>query len=255
MANSREDRDVSVQSVARVLDLLFMVSEAEEPAQPGRLASEVGLPRSTVYRLLGSLTDYGLIAKNKQGFLVTPKFVRLSTVGGRALRITDIAEPYMEDLVGRTGESCGLHLRLGSVRRCIAEVEGTNPIRWVLGVGFTASVLRGAAGHVLMSRSDHADLQELAAEASDDEEERARILTANRQAVEHVRKTNWSLSQGEAVPDAASLAAPIETSSRVVAAINLAAPAARSDDLLGHKELLVEAASEISNAWTLATTE
>lgn len=246
----------AVQSVHRALDLLFMIAASDRPLSPSQIAAELALPRSTVYRLADTLVSRGLIARKATGLVPTPKLFLLTSGGRTTLRLKDVAEPRLMHLVEITGETAGLHVRLGSLRRCVLEVEGYHGIRWARGVGFTAPLWSGAVGHVLMAGLAPREAEQIMAKADFQPRASNSIVDAAhlRRKLEAARAQGWSYSISETVEGAAAVAAPIRLNERTVASINLYAPADRAKELRGWVPQLVQAADEASAEWTRSTT-
>lgn len=241
-----------VQSVVRALDFLFLLAESDQPLNASAAAVRLRLPRPTVYRLAETLGDLGLVARVDAGFITTPKLLLLASGSRSTLQLQDVAHPYLQSLVSATGETAGLHVLKGDLRRCIDEVEGHHGIRWSRGVGFTAPAWSGAVGHVLLAGMTNEQLQpffdriefEQLASGS------IRSLRVLKRRIVEARERGWSASHSETVQGAAAIAASVQEQSRTVAAINLYAPADREEALHGWIPVLIETAKKLSDEWT-----
>ena len=153
-----------MQSVDRALDVLFLLAQSEEPLSAADIARELALYRPTVYRILETLGEKGIVAKVGEGFGVTEKLARV-TAGAIGVGLPDVVSPHLQTLVALTDETSGLHVRVGDMRRCVAEVEGHHGIRWARGVGFTAPVWSGAVGHVILADLSDDQIAEIVSRA------------------------------------------------------------------------------------------
>lgn len=241
----------SVQSLVRGLDILFLVAERNEPITPAELAKQLGLPRPTIYRLVDTLAQRGLLARNGGGLVPTPRLLMLGGTNRVTLSLQSVVQPHLQRLLAAVGETAGLHVRVGDHRRCIEEIEGHHGIRWARGVGFTAPVWSGAVGYVLLAglpepaREDlyrRLELVPLASNAPQSLDElRDRVATA--------REQGWSASCSETVEGAAATAAPVYDERGTVAVMSLYAPADRFDVLQAHVANLRAAANDASSDW------
>lgn len=240
-----------MQSVNRALDVLFLIAGCDQPVLPVTISVDLDLPRPTVYRILETLSKRGIIARVDRGFVSTPKLAAL-TLSDNMLQLADMVSPYLHRLVAATGETSGLHVRIGDTRRCVAEVEGYHGIRWARGVGFTAPVWSGAVGHVLLAGMGRDPFDELA-ERIDFRPlatNTVRNVEALRQRVEQTRIRGWGASTSETVEGASAIAAPVSDElGAAVGVLSLYAPADRFKDIQDLAPRLLAVAKEASDEW------
>lgn len=255
-----EDEGLTEQSgemkvVGRALRVLFSIAQADRPLAFSHLARELGTPRPTVYRLVAALESYGLVTRVDGGVAATPRLFLLTSGGKGVARLASVAEPYLGQLAERAGDTAGMQVRVGSLRRCLLEIEGTRGIRWSHGVGYTAPLSAGAMGHVLMSGMSDEELDELLAEqaigqrGSGSPKDPAEL----RSRVQFARENGWSLSTSEVEEGATAIAAPVRAHGRVVAGINLYAPVTRTKELREAVPMLLDAAQAIGQEWQRLT--
>ncbi|MDX1692002.1 MAG: IclR family transcriptional regulator [Acidimicrobiia bacterium] len=247
-----------MQSVDRALDVLFLLAQSSAHWPASAIARELDLPRPTVYRILDTLGGKGIVAKGPDGFGVTEKLARI-TSGPAAIGLSDLVQDHLQSLVGTTGETSGLHVRFGDLRRCVAEVEGHHDIRWARGVGFTAPIWSGAVGYVFLADLDEGELDDLVSsiEFAPLASNTARTADELLDRVHAARARGWSLSQSETVEGACAAAAPVtDHRGRTVAVLSLYAPAVRFEAVQDHVSDLVSTAEKASAdlAGTTSTT-
>ena len=83
------------QTLGRGLDVLELVATSPEGLTPAQVAAELGLSRTIVYRLIGTLVDHRLLRRGPDGVL---------TAGLGTLRLTQNITPTLRD---------GAQVRLG----------------------------------------------------------------------------------------------------------------------------------------------
>jgi DNA-binding IclR family transcriptional regulator len=245
-----------VQSVHRALDVLFSIAGKDRPQAAVAIAQELDLPRPTVYRILNTMIERGIVARVGEGFRVTPKLVQMVGGSRNTLRLAETAGPFLQRLVDRTNEAAGLHVRIGMLRRCVAEVEGLHGIRWARGVGYTAPLWQGAIGHVLLAGLSSRELSALLPEITFEASASGSVMTIPEleERIDAARRRGWSSSISEAVEGAAAVAAPIvDGRGTLIAALGLFAPAARVDAICEHVPDLMEVARELSDEWAQVT--
>lgn len=109
-----------ILSVAKAMEVLQILSQAESPLSLKELATRCGYPKSTVFGLLTTMRAYDVAAQTPDGKYTLG--LRLFEYGRQVERSWDIslvARPYMEHLCQRTGASVMLSV-----------CEGGSVIRW-----------------------------------------------------------------------------------------------------------------------------
>lgn len=243
-----------IQSVTRACDVLFAIAGSEQPLTVASLSRSLDLPRPTIHRILHTLVASGVAARVDSGkaYISTPKLALATAARGHTATLADLADPYLHRLVALSEETASLHVRIGDLRVCVAEIEGSRGIRWVRGPGWSAPVWSGAVGRLLVARLPEAELAEilsrlplhaLASNTVVDEPKLQELL-------ETVRADGWSSSQSETVDGAAATAAPITgTNGRTIGALSLYASADRLPHMVSLVEDLRRAADELSRDW------
>lgn len=249
------DQSGEIKVVTRALGVLFSIAQADRPVAISHLAQELGTPRPTVYRLVAALESYGLVTRINGGVAATPRLFLLTSGGKGVARLASVAEPYLGQLVEGAGDTAGMQVRVGSLRRCVLEVEGLRGIRWSHGVGYTAPLLAGAMGHVLLSGMNDAELEELMAKQTVGQlgSGSPKDPTELRSRVQFARENGWSLSTSEVEDGASAIAAPVRVHGRIIAGINLYAPVTRTKELQEAVPKLLNAAQSIAQEWQRLT--
>ena len=254
MSKIGDGDDGLVQSVTRALDVLFAVASASEPQLVGELSRSLGLPRPTVHRILNTLVASGVLARidSTKTYVVTPKLALVTASNAETANLADMITPFLHRLVAISEETASLHVRVGDLRVCISEVEGSRGIRWARGPGWSAPIWSGAVGRILMAEFseqeyrdvlDRSELRAIARKTVVDEVELHDL-------VESARVQGWCATESETVDGASATAAPIvDAGGKTIAALSLYAAADRLPHILLLVPELTKAASDASDAW------
>lgn len=218
-----------VRSVQRAVDLLTLF-DAEHPSRSVReLVDATGLPKTTVVRLVHTLEQCGLLWSRGDGHLVPGTgLLRWAELATRTWRLPEEALRRLAELSEASGgETASVYVRQQNTRVCIARHEGTRTLRHVIRVGAELPLWSGAASHVLLSRSDRADIAAVASRAPGDEAWEERLHEHARKAAED----GMAVSHGEREPGVSGVAAPVYAASgRLTAAVALGGPTTRFTD-------------------------
>lgn len=238
------------QVIVRALRVLFHIAGADRPVSHAEIASRLGIPRSSVYRLVATLEGEGLVMATDRGLVPTPRFFFQSSGGQSTATLAQVAERWVADLAHVTGETAGLQVQVGPYRRCVASVEGSGGIRWAHGVGYTAPVWAGANGHVLLAGLPESECHDLLASIEFERLAPGTVVDADavNERVAQARANGWSMSIEEVEAGAAAIAVPVPRLSRPVA-LSLYAPTSRIEHLRNSLPELQRVANEISAEW------
>lgn len=99
-----------MQSVVHALDILDYLASSRGEAGVTELAQSLGTHKSTVSRLLATLSARGYVSRNPQSgkFSLGMHLVELSRIKLDQIDLRQLARPFLEDLVSSTGETAHL---------------------------------------------------------------------------------------------------------------------------------------------------
>lgn len=141
------------RSISRVLDL-FEIVLGERTCNLTAAAAASDLTPTTALRYLRALEARGYIDRDPSGdFSAGPTILRIaaSLRGGTVLdRLASIAQPHLDLLSERTGESAYLAVSDGRIGTYIATAESPRAIRHVGWVGQDVDLERSALGAALV---------------------------------------------------------------------------------------------------------
>lgn len=226
------------------LDRGLAVIRAFGPEQPrltlSDVARETGLSRASARRFLHTLVELGYVGTDGAAFHLRPRLLELGYAYLSTLGLPEVARAHLRTLSDATGESSSLAVLDELDIVYVARVAVSRIMSAAIGVGTRLPAFATSMGRVLT------------AFASDEERERfiqraqlsaltPRTITdrgALRAELDRVREQGWALVDQELEEGLRSIAAPVrDASGRVVAAVNVAAPA-RRDLESGRSEFL-----------------
>ena len=218
----------SVQSLDRAFALLEAV--AERPAGVTALASRVGLPKSTVARLLHTLARLGAVERGEGArWQVGPALARLASPASAEQQLVALARPHLVELVRVVGEDAGLGLPDGYLVHYVDQVESENAVQVRNWTGTRAPLHTAPSGLVMLAEwpEDALDaylgreLEHLTPNTETDPR-------ALRRRLVQARELGYAWGREEFVEGISSVAAPVRDSrGKVVAAIHSHGPAYR----------------------------
>ncbi len=221
-----DSRD-GVRSVHRALSLLTMFDE-EHPARTARELVEIAeLPKTTVLRLIQTLEQSGYLYTRPDGRIcLGPRLIRLSRAVDLVWRLPIAVDATMERLCERSRETVNLYVLEGHWRVCAAQKQGPQTIRYVIPVGMQLPLWGGAASKVLLAEASAELIAEVMERGGKDASYRAKL----QHELQRVRQAGFATSHGERERGSSSVAAPIRTGGRTVAALAISGPTMRFTD-------------------------
>jgi len=221
-----EDRKLTVRAVERALDILLCFTKDSDLGLT-EIASQIGLHKSTVHRLLATLEDKGFLLRNE----ATEKYslgIRMWELSTRLPSFDEPAAlllPAMERLRDRLGETVSLYLRDDLERVRIQAVQSRQAIRRVAQIGARLPLFVGASSKVLAAYAP-AEVQNKLLEDPDWPETVDRDLYLKQ--LKEISLRGYATSFEEREPGAAAVAVPVfGRSGSMVAALSLSGPVSR----------------------------
>jgi DNA-binding IclR family transcriptional regulator len=142
-------------TVARAVAVLRAVAESGDGTQIKRISAELGLPASTVHRLLDLLMREGMVERDEEAptYRTGREFLRLSSVVASRHPLQAIAAPLLEQAVAALNETAYLCLYLPREHRLTfaAHVESTHPLGYRVRSHEPQTLLTGASGRSILA--------------------------------------------------------------------------------------------------------
>lgn len=225
-------RDPTVQSVERAIAILRAFSREKPERGVSELSRELGVHKSTVYRLLATLERYGLVARNPETerYRLGLELLILAAQVAEHMNLREIARPHLRELSERCQETVNLAiLHEGQVM----DVEQfAPPVRSVKNIGWVGRRMPAhctAAGKVLLAHLPPKKLERFL--QSRLERLTPRTMTDPdrlREELARVRERGYAIAEEELEDGLNAVAAPIyDHAGAVNAAVSLAGPAFR----------------------------
>lgn len=105
-------------TIGKALDVLDMVASHGGPVRFTDLLANAGYPKATLYRLLQTLTNQGMLSYDEGPgtYALGVRLVRLAHAAWAQSSLAPIARPYLDELAAKTGETIHLaQMDLGQV--------------------------------------------------------------------------------------------------------------------------------------------
>lgn len=219
-----------VQSLDRGLAVIRCFSSEHPSLTLSEVAERTGLTRAAARRFLLTLQELGYVGSSGRRFSLRPRVLALGYAYLSSFSVSQIAQPHLEDLAEELHESCSVSVLDGDDLVYVARASANRIMTIALTVGTRLPPYPTSMGRVLLAHLPGDDLdaylsrttlRKLTNHTITSEEELRRVLAT-------VRARGWAAVDQELEAGVRSIAVPIrDSSSKVVAAINASAHAAR----------------------------
>ena len=147
-------------TVGKALDILDMVALHGRPVRFTELLAEGRFPKATLYRLLQTLTNQGMLAYDpeRQSYAPGMRLVRLAHSAWRQSSLAPVARPYLDELAADVGETVHLaQLDTGQVLY-VDKRNARQPVEMFSQAGKVGPAYCTGVGKAMLAFLDEADL-------------------------------------------------------------------------------------------------
>ncbi len=231
-----------VKSAERAIRILEIVAQSSGGLTHTEICSALNIHSGSLTPLLSTLSNLGYVSLNTltKRYVLTAGILSLSRRYQEGLDIVRLGEPFLAQLVEKTGEAAAMTLQNGDRSTVVAKVKSPLPLSPSLNLGDSAPLYAGASGRIYLAfRSD----EEIERYLSSVELKPITPSTPTRpdrirEELRAIREGALSYSREHMFNGITAIAAPIrDFSGEVVATFIISAPTAR---LGGEKEKRIE---------------
>lgn len=214
------------QSVARALQVLIHLGSG--PATLDELAASAGVHKTTVMRLLRTLSDERFTFRDHSNrYHLGSRIFELAARGADQREIRDLASSHLVAFNRKFGRTTHLAAMEGGDIVYIDKLESHDLIRMFSRIGLRANLNSTAVAKVILADLPDPELRSIVA-TMDFARRTANTITTPDQylsEIESVRARGWAQDREENEPSINCLAAPVRgASGRVAAAVSVSVP-------------------------------
>jgi DNA-binding IclR family transcriptional regulator len=218
-----------VQSIERAF--LVLGALADGPVGVTEVAGHVGLPKSTVARLLAALETEGACEQlpGETRYRLGPRMAELASGLHDARGLVAMAHPALVDLAAETGEAAGLSVPDGRTVHYVDQVDSPNPVQVRDWTGSRIPMHAVSSGQVFLAYLPPPALARFLAEPLESFTPTTLLdAAALLERLRHIRRDGYAWVREEFATGIASVAAPIAgANGEIVAAVHLHGPTYR----------------------------
>ncbi|HEX6989704.1 MAG TPA: IclR family transcriptional regulator [Bacillota bacterium] len=225
--------DGGLKTLERALELLErFAGDPERDWSLTELADQAGLHKTTMLRLVKTLTRRGYLVRDEDSrrYRLGPMALVIGSAAAAGMSLRRVAVPVLRRLTEETGETCMINVRWGLEAVCIERVDGRNPVRVTYEMGRRGPLHAGSSGKTLLAFLPPHELAALLPQLPLDRYTDQTIT--DRQALaaelEAIRRRGYCTSRGELDPGVCAVGAPIwDHEGRLAAGLTVVGPCHR----------------------------
>ncbi len=240
-----------VQSVDRALSILEVLARDGE-AGVTDIATDLGVHKSTAFRLLATLEAHRLVEQDGERgrYRLGVGNLRLAGATTARLDLVQEARPVCRQLAADTGETVNITVRAETSALYLDQVAGSSALQSHNWVGQHIPLHATSNGKVLLSELDEAQRRKAVRELPRYTDQTVTSMAKLSAELEHVREQGYAVAVDELETGLTAVAAPIRNAhGDVIASISVSGPSFRlaGDKLDRAIPALLAAALEVSH--------
>lgn len=243
----------AVQSIDRVLNLLELIAKHDKGITLSELCEKIGLHKSTVHRLVGSLIDNGYVYQTEDlKYLITYKLYELGVRTFVNISILDAARESLVNLSNQVGEVVHLVVRnMNEIIYIDKENSGRNSSIMGSSIGSSAPMYCTSVGKAMLFDASDYELENIWNTSIIVKKTDKTIVNLElfKKELAESKKKGYAIDDEENELGIRCFGAPIYNyRNNIIAAISLSGPISRLSKEDGEKYYipLLKAAKEIS---------
>ena len=226
-----ESARYAIESVTNAARILLMLRESRE-LHVGRVATALGVARSTAHRLLTTLQSQGLLTQQgaRSAYTSGHALIELGAAVVGAMDLRGLARATLERIAHDSGETAHLLVLRDTEVLFIDGVEGRHAIRAATRIGAREHAHVSAAGKVLLATLSTEELRRRypSARLTGGTHLAVTTRTALERELAEVRERGYAVNDSESEPDLVAISAPVyDRAGMTLGAISVSGPASR----------------------------
>ena len=207
-----------VRQAAHALQILEFFAERLRPANAAEIADALGWPRSSTFKLVGTLASMGYLYEPlpRGGHYPSPRWIELAEKVSRADPLPAELAPLIRDVMQESGETVAISAPAGIHAMFVEVAESRQPVRYFARVGDRVPIHASSAGRALLAQMNAEERQALYRRIDFTGYSVTTPMTPERIEAElaEAAARGWHQSNAEYTPDLAGVALPLPYAGR-----------------------------------------
>lgn len=222
-----------VKSALRTLDVIEYIVARPKGAQAHEMAGALSIPMSSASYLLRTLCERGYLLREDRVYLPGPGLDRLRRPKA-SLSLAERLQPLLQAVRHQLNETTSLMVRVGWQAEALLTETSDQPLRYAIAPGERRPLHCLAAGKIILSEMDGAELQAYFSASQRDKFTETTIVeeTALRAELKQAQSLGFAIAREESVVGICSIAIAVKNNGVLEGALSIAVPTVRFTDAL-----------------------
>ena len=202
-----------VRQAAHALQILEFFAERLRPANAAEIADALGWPRSSTFKLVGTLASMGYLYEPlpRGGHYPSPRWLELAEKVSLADPLPAELAPLIRDVMRESGETVAISAPAGIHAMFVEVAESRQPVRYFARVGDRVPIHASSAGRALLAQMSTEERQVLYRRIDFTGYSATTPMTPESIEAElaEAAARGWHQSNAEYTPDLAGVALPL----------------------------------------------
>jgi IclR family KDG regulon transcriptional repressor len=190
------------------------MAEAKRPFGFNEIVKNLGLNKSTVFNLLHTLNDLGVLEKGPDSlFRLGPCLFILGNAAAGGSELIKTVHPYLETINNEFKLSTFFGIRLSQEVIIVDKADRAQRIKVSSEIGMRIPIFAGVAGKALLAQLPETDIDEILSENTPKRYTPRTIINkaAYKKEILSVKKTGIAYDRGEYIEGLMAVAVPLQT--------------------------------------------
>ena len=205
--------NMTVRQAVNTLEILEYFARRLRPATSAEIADDLGWPRSSTFKLVGTLAARGYLyePRGRGGYYPSPRWLVLAEAVTRAEPLPEKFQRLAKDLMEKTGETVAIAAPAGIFATFVDVAESCQPVRYFAEVGDRVPIHATSAGRALLAQMPLDERERLYRKIDFVAHSRTTPVSADAVEAKLARavERGWHQSNIEYTPDLAGVAMPL----------------------------------------------
>lgn len=216
----------SIRAVERAIDVLACFGRQTPVLSISHLEKRVRLSRPTLYRLLQTLENKGMVRRVGEPlrYALGHRVVEIAGGWSAPSDVASVARPFLRELWQETDETVALYVPVGEGQKiCLEELPSTQALVFRRGSGITEPLARGSSGKAMLAFMAPREIDAAVAEISG-----VAAQAGMRAELAQIRTALHAVSESEIIAGAVAIGAPVfDHAGKIAASVCVYGPETR----------------------------
>lgn len=204
---------MTVRQAENALQVLEYFAERRRPATAAEIADDLGWPRSSTFKLLGTLATRGYLyePQGRGGHYPSPRWLELAEQVAQADPLPPEVQRLVQEVGAETGETTAISAPAGLFAMFVAVKESRHAVRYFAQVGDRVPIHASSAGRALLAQMPAEERQALYRKMDFTSYSPTTPMSPERIEADlaEAAARGWHQSNAEYTPDLAGVALPL----------------------------------------------